>query len=234
MNTAFVEKCYMCERGATSQEHVPPRCLFPEKKDLPEGVDLHKELIKVPSCDIHNTAKSQDDEFLLYCLCMNIANNSVAFRQFATKIMRSYNRRPGLMTTLIRENQKLIAVDNNGTAFNTLIIKPDTSRLNRCVDRIARALYLHKLRNQFDGQCRFLHDWIIQPDSKLNVLVKDGGKERSAVEHVKTYFSGLDHEGQNPSVFRYRLEEPDERGLIALSMQFYGGCNVFVAFIPAA
>lgn len=234
MNTALAEKCYMCERDATSEEHVPPRCLFPEKKDLPEGVDLRKNLIKVPSCDIHNSAKSQDDEFLLYVLCMNITNNSVAFRQFATKIMRSYNRRPGLMKTIINENQEVIAIDNSGTAFNTLMVKADTSRINGCFDKIARALYYVEFGSRFEGYCRFLHDWMIKPDSKFNVVVKDGDKERSAVDHVKSYFSSLDHMGSNPSVFRYRFEEPDSRGLIALSMQFYGGCNAFIAFVPDA
>ena len=43
--------CYMCEKESTSSEHVPPKCLFPEKKDLPDGVDLRKSLITVPSCD---------------------------------------------------------------------------------------------------------------------------------------------------------------------------------------
>lgn len=75
---------------------------------------------------------------------------------------------------------------------------------------------------------------MIKPDSKLNVVVKDGDKEISAVDHVKTFFSSLEHKGSNPSVFRYRFEEPDERGLIALHMQFYEGCNVFIALAPDA
>ena len=58
--------CYMCTSAATSVEHVPPRCLFPEQKDLPIGVDLRKQLITVPSCDIHNSRKSKDDEYLFY------------------------------------------------------------------------------------------------------------------------------------------------------------------------
>lgn len=224
----------MCERDATSEEHVPPRCLFPERKDLPEGVDLRKDLIKVPSCDIHNTVKSKDDEFLLYVLCMNIANNSVAFRQFATKIMRSYSRRPGLMRAILGERQEIIAVDNNGTALNALMVKADTCRINSCLDKIARALYFYEFGRKFIGHSRFLHDWMINPDSSFSVVVKNGEIERSAVDHVKNYFSNLEHNGANPTVFRYRFLEPDERGLIALSMQFYEGCNVFISLVPDA
>ena len=58
-------KCYMCDNLATTIEHAPPKCIFPEKKDLPAGMDLRKELITVPSCEEHNTAKSTDDEYLL-------------------------------------------------------------------------------------------------------------------------------------------------------------------------
>jgi len=35
--------CYMCDAPETSVEHVPPRGLFPEQKDLPPGVDLRKQ-----------------------------------------------------------------------------------------------------------------------------------------------------------------------------------------------
>lgn len=224
----------MCEEDSTSQEHVPPKCLFPEKKDLPEGIDLRRDLIKVPACDIHNTAKSHDDEFLLYCLCMNIANNSVAFRQFSTKVWRAYNRRPRLLKSMVKESHDVIAVDKEGTAFNTLMVKADTERVNKCFDQIARALYFHEFKHQFDGHCRFLHDWMVVPGPKFKVVVKDGDNEHSALDHVKSYFSKLDHRGSNPEVFKYLFEEPDDRGLIALSMQFYGGSNVFIAFVPNA
>ena len=44
-----LETCYMCERAPSSTEHVPPKCLFPEKKDI--GSDLfRKNLITVLSC----------------------------------------------------------------------------------------------------------------------------------------------------------------------------------------
>ena len=62
MNMNKAEKtCYMCEELATSVEHIPPQCLFPEQKDLPDGIDLRKQLLTVPSCDKHNSKKSQDD-----------------------------------------------------------------------------------------------------------------------------------------------------------------------------
>ena len=87
-------KCYACNANQTSTEHVPPRCLFPEKKDLPAGVDLRKQLITVPSCDAHNSAKSHDDEYLLFALVMNLPNNIVGANHFLAKVMRAITKNP--------------------------------------------------------------------------------------------------------------------------------------------
>ena len=57
--------CYMCDSYAVTVEHVPPACLFPEKKDS-KDIDFRKNLITVPSCEIHNSKKSDDDEFLMF------------------------------------------------------------------------------------------------------------------------------------------------------------------------
>ena len=54
----------MCDSSARSREHVPPRNLFPEAHES-GGVDYRINLITVPSCDAHNSAKSKDDEFLM-------------------------------------------------------------------------------------------------------------------------------------------------------------------------
>ena len=226
--------CYMCDKPATSDEHVPPKCLFPEKKDLPEGVALRKDLLKVPACDLHNTAKSKDDEYLLYVLSMNVANNAVAFTHFSTKVLRAYERRPALMRSIVSEHQEVVAVDQAGTAINTLMVKADMARINKCFNQMARALYFKAFNEQFSGECRFLHDFTIVPDTKHRVTVTTKDSERSALEYVKSYFEKLNHKGSNPSIFQYRFEEPDERGLIVLSTRFYEGSNAFIAFIPNA
>lgn len=79
-----------------------------------------------------------------------------------------------------------------------------------------------------------MHDFTISDNSKFTLKVRDDQSEQKALEIVKSYFGRSNHKGSNPSVFRYRIEDPDERGLVALSMQFYGGSNAFVAFVPSA
>ena len=82
------EECYFCGEPATSKEHVPPKCIFPEKKDS-LGYDFRRELITVPSCDEHNTVKADDDEFLFLCLAGNVSANVVGQLQRWKKIERA-------------------------------------------------------------------------------------------------------------------------------------------------
>lgn len=69
--------CYWCSAPASTREHVPPKCIFPEPIDVADGTNYRGQLLTVPSCPIHNLAKSTDDEYLLCVLAMNILNNSV-------------------------------------------------------------------------------------------------------------------------------------------------------------
>ncbi len=86
------EQCYMCNKPSTSKEHVPPKCIFPEAKDL--GSEKFREnLIKVPSCDLHNMKKSKDDEYLMIVLAIIIGNNLYSLIQASTKVKRAIERR---------------------------------------------------------------------------------------------------------------------------------------------
>jgi len=70
--------CYMCDLPGTTVEHVPPRSIFPESKDV-GGQDYRKNLITVLSCPAHNNQKSQDDEFLMVSLAGIIGNIALVF-----------------------------------------------------------------------------------------------------------------------------------------------------------
>ena len=220
--------CYMCDRVATSKEHVPPQCFFPEEKDLPAGINLRKNLITVPSCDDHNTNKSKDDEYLLFSLCLNIANNDTAFSLFATKITRAMNLNPKTYSTFSKTHVPIVAVDNQtGQASRTYMIKLDTERVMTSLDQISRALYFKKYKYRFQGDCKILYDFALYNGpyaaQKNDFLQK-------ALKQMKDYFAQMTHDGDNPEVFKYVLQDVDKGHV--LGMQFYGGSNVFAAFVP--
>jgi hypothetical protein len=83
-----MESCYICEDLATSREHVPPKCFYPKQKDLPTGFDFRKNLIKIPSCEQHNSAKSPDDEFLLFIITCQYRGSLYKQKHFESKVKK--------------------------------------------------------------------------------------------------------------------------------------------------
>lgn len=222
--------CYMCNKPAEGVEHVPPRCLFPEKKDLPEGVNLRKQLITVPACDEHNTSKSQDDEYLLYLLVINLPANEIAKNQFLTKIMRSMERNPGLIKKIMANPHPVIAVDKEtGEAHHTVAVKIDDARLDSALDHIARALYFYHYKAQWLGNVR------TQPDFLLASLDPEEGQEQNKlgenmVAAADQLFADKEFHGANPDVFKYQVLEGSENVHIIMRLHFYNGCRVSVFF----
>lgn len=220
----------MCDKPETGVEHVPPRCLFPQQKDLPEGVDLRKALITVPACNEHNTSKSQDDEYLLYLLVINLPANETAKNQFFTKIMRSIDRNPGLIKKFMANPHSVIAVDREaGQAHHTVAVNIDDARLDSALDHIARAIYFHHFKVQWLGDVR------TQPDFLLASLDPEKGRERNQlgeymVAGADQLFAGKEFYGANPEVFKYQVLEENENVHKLMRLHFYTGCRVSVFF----
>lgn len=212
-------RCYKCGKQANSKEHVPPLCLFPEEKDIKTSI-FRNNLITVPSCDLHNSKKSKDDEFLMAVLAGIVGNNIIGFFHNKTKVKRALERK-GISSIL----DPLNAFEKS----NILQVKVDQGnfeRLKTCFEHIAYGLYLHKFVNIFIGECRIILDFLSYGDpimENYKILC------RKRWEHEPTIPL---NEGDNQEIFRYAFVEPDEQGLIALRLSFYEGAHVYIAFIP--
>jgi hypothetical protein len=221
--------CYMCSEAPTSVEHVPPLCLFPEKKDLPSGVDLRKQLITVPSCDEHNTSKSKDDEYILYALVLNIPNNETATNQFFTKIQRAIERNPALINGFAQTTMPILAEDRTtGQIQRTLAVKVDRKRLNRALEMIARALYFHHFKAHWPGAVSvFPHFllWLTEPNAaELNQPLAGMAL---AVEQL---MEAEPLHGANPEVFCYQVVEGKGALEKIMFLRIYGGSHITVLF----
>lgn len=215
----------MCNSPATSKEHVPPRCLFPEQKD--SDIDLRKALITVPSCDAHNMDKSQDDEFLLICLAGIIGNNAIGYRHKFTKVNRAIKRN----AVRFLEAMDVKYIDWLEIAPDKFIDviwgTPDYDRLSSCFDHIVRGLHFHLFGCRFDGQTKtilgFTHDSLHNP-TEFKRFIK---------AKVDAELMGKAKLGSNPEVFTYQFTDPDQFGLYLAHLQFYGGLDIYVSLIPA-
>lgn len=216
--------CYMCGQPATSKEHVPPLCLFPEEKDIKTSI-FRNNLITVPACELHNSKKSKDDEFLMACLAGIVGNNVIGFIHAQTKVKRALERSGNdLLHVLMTEFQPVITKARYGDMMNVIVGRPDMHRLYSCFEHIAHGLYYHKFGVQFEGRCHIIMDFITYSDADAENY-KLVCRKRFELEPQRPK-----KEGSNPEIFRYEFLEPDEFGLIAMHMTFYDGAKVFIAF----
>ena len=220
--------CYMCDNIATSSEHVPPKCLFPEQKDLPNGVDLRKQLLKVPACDDHNSKKSQDDEYFLYSLVMLYDQNEVAKNQYFTKVKRAIKRNPNLLAKFAKRTRPVNVHDPlTGETSKSLAFHLDETRFNDIIDRLARALHYKHFGTKYLSHIKYQAEYLlatIDPgrSEELNKPIQEMS------EQANGWFAGSAFYGANPEVFKYQVLEGVESKIMRLF--FYEGCKILLFF----
>jgi len=224
------ETCYMCEAPATSREHVPPLCIFPESKDLESGENLRKDLITVPSCDRHNSKKSKDDELILFVLTLNITNDLTAKRQGVTKILRAVLHNPNLPNHFFSKLSPAVAVESEDHAIPVSLAKIDYQRFLRASTHMAHGLYFHHFGRKFEGRCSIFVDFMLQYETEG--AVKSNDKQHKVAQIIKPHFDQEPQYGSNQIVFSYSVLPSDTRGLIGARMQFFQASNIYVAYIP--
>lgn len=220
-------KCYMCESIATTREHVPPLCLFPESKDV-FGHNFRKDLITVPSCEEHNSKKTKDDEFLMVSIAGIMGNNYLGYHHTITKINRAVRRKSAdfLKKAILRNSKEKIVQLPSGNKYSFLYGTPDFKRLLNCFTHIAYGLYFHESGIQFNGQITVHLGFINYNEPNHNTFVKFL-RRRFEVEDL-----ALEEKGNNPHVFTYQYCKPDQLGIIALKLNFYSKTDVFIAYKP--
>jgi hypothetical protein len=221
-----IKTCYICDEEANSREHVPPLCLFPEAKDV-LGLNFRKELITVPSCELHNAKKSTDDEFLMVSIAGIIGNNFLGYLHTKTKIDRALRRKSkDFINKAIIKNATLNELKLHGKKYPVLYGNPDFDRLIGCFENIAFGLYFHEFNKSFKGEIKMLMGFMNYNDEYTQTLVKFT-KERFEVEDLR-----LEIKGGNPNIFKYQFCKSDNFGLICVKITFYEGADVYISFLP--
>jgi hypothetical protein len=220
-------KCYMCSRFATSREHVPPKNLFPEGKDV-EGANYRLNLITVPSCEEHNSQKSHDDEFLMVSLAGIIGNNSIGYMHKFTKVDRAIrNSAYRLLTQVIVEKRRVYRIETEPNKFHEVLWgTPDLERLHRCFEHVAHALHFHHFGTRFHGKVNVLLGYLFHDESNAKNWV-NFIHDRAAMD-----LDGKPILGSNPDIFHYQVTDPDQFSIFLFKLTFYGGIQVYLAFQP--
>lgn len=198
----LIQSCYMCARDATSREHAPPRCLFPEIKDTTNGANYRNNLITVPSCELHNSEKSHDDEYLLFALAGSYTSGNVGLTQFITKVRRAFERSPSKAANFVQRSTPVQLKHQGQLEWENgaqLII--EGARIDRVLSNCACALYHHHSKSKFQGTVEVLTNFTMYLDEKIQTSVS------SAFDIAARTMINEPLLGENPEVFRYKFKE---------------------------
>ena len=222
-----MDTCYACQEKATSVEHVPPKCIFPELKDFPHK-DLRTNLITVPACDEHNSAKSKDDEFLMVSLAGMLGNNSIGCAHSTTKVDRALRRSSyKFLERVFISNRKKLLIDlGNNKFIHAISGTPDLERLDKCVDHIVRGLYRHHFQENFSGHVKTLLSFLVVDEQGRSNL------QQFLLARARKDTVELPRFGANQEVFFYQVVDPDEFGIRLLSLCFFDNIEIFCALVP--
>ena len=220
-----MKTCYRCGEPAVSSEHVPPKCLFPEFKDL-KSSDFRKHLITVPSCDVHNSAKSKDDEFLMISLAGIFGNNSIGYIHKFTKVNRAIRRSANRLLDVAFKKRKHYILEHDNNFLEVIWGTPDHVRLQESFTHIAYGLHYHHFQQRFKGQVKVMLCYLHSSDESNNNFIRFI-KDRAAID-----LKDVEKHGHNQDVFYYQFAEPDEHGVYMVHMRFYGGIDVYASFLP--
>ena len=209
------ETCYMCEAPATGREHVPPRCLFPESKDLP-GTRYREKPIEVPSCERHNAGKAKDDEYLMQILPVYIHNNPVAKKHIDTKITRALKRRPKNAAKLVEGGGVL----DSGRAYMSI----DSDRIFNVCEHIAKGLFFHQLGRKWLLPIRFMTPAILPHNGNAQTYYEACLRFEQYAGILLDKGECVFH-GEHPDIFKYKLCESKGEYLV-VQLVFYDGVCV--------
>ena len=106
----------------------------------------------VPSCNAHNQAKTNDDEYLRTIITMCLSANSIATKQFRSTVLRGAQEQPGLLRSILSSpKQLIIQEDVSSEPFDTVAVEIDRPRIDSSLRQIALGIYHNKYEKPFIG-----------------------------------------------------------------------------------
>jgi len=214
----------MCNRYATSREHVPPKGFFP---------DGHRDqLITVPSCPLHNSSKSGDDEYLRAVLSSAITSSDLARDEIYPKIKRSIKKAPGK----IGFYKNLQPAKFGG--IETGAFEVDMPRVLTGLEQISRGLFYHEYGTKWLGNLTIVPPYGPFRRFDSTPPQKSIGYSLQQEEYVRKYleessdevFSDSPNKGSNPEVFYYQILETPPGYRKIFRLVFFDGVSVIVYF----
>lgn len=229
-------QCYCCEAIATTKDHIPPKCFFPEKKHLPSNSpDYRSQLLTVPACSAHNNSRSSDDEYTAAVIVMN-SQSDLAFTIFKSKWVQSLLRRGGVLGKRIFSTARSARVISRRKDIliphETLAISYEIKRIERVIESIARALYYFEsgYEEKWSNDCIIRSPNFLNRDLSYSQDAYNLNQINQAFIHGEKHQElGIKRKGTHPDIFYYQFFRSEDTNFI-IRMVFYSNFT-FLAFL---
>ncbi len=208
----------MCEQLATTREHVPPRCFFPEGKDT-NNVNYRKDLITVPSCIKHNLFKTHLDAYLLFVITSQMNLNEIGFQQYFTKVRRAYLRDRTLYRKVFINPQPIRLGDIQTGTFEI-----DKNLFFAGFNNIAKGIYYHHYKKKWFDPIEIFPLSIYFIGNRIEYFEILKGIRQFYYQKRNKY----EKLGENKNIFYYQMinEQENNHSYFLLSLTFYEEFNV--------
>lgn len=135
MQTNGQQNCVYCgEAHASTNDHVPPKCLFPKPRP--------SNLVTVPACEACNRRASLDEEYFLAALMLTDAGISSAGQKLWKTLRRTYDHANGLRARIASAISPAPVFSRGGIFLgNRLTVRHEDERFRSVVTKIVKGLY---------------------------------------------------------------------------------------------
>jgi hypothetical protein len=132
--------CVFCgEKPASTMDHVPPDCLFPEPKP--------SNLITVPACKNCNLGSSKDDEYFRAIITVADGNNEIAAQLVTQKIIPRFRKKPALLQSIMKSSKKVSVYSEGGIYLGKSPAIPyEPQRIHLVLEKIVRGFFWHETK----------------------------------------------------------------------------------------
>ncbi|RYH64474.1 MAG: hypothetical protein EON54_06520 [Alcaligenaceae bacterium] len=177
----------------------------------------------MPSCDLHNSKKSHDDEYLLFALSGSYTSSGVGLAQFLTKVRRAFEKRPSKAANFVRRSApvQLKRVGDTEWEQGAQVII-DGARVDGVLSNCARALYYHHTRTKFQGPSEVLTNFTMYLDEKVQSSVSEAFDTTARTMAAEPLL------GENPAIFSYKFKETES--MVIFYFCFYENSTAIVRF----
>lgn len=219
-----MDLCYFCGSPATSKEHVPPKSFFPKGG----ARDYRRNLIKVPSCDAHNSLKSKDDEYVRALLVgiskkINEGKNKDLIR-LRESVVRSMVRNPNLISLVLRNSSPALSFGVGEIPTEPVSAEYDFERVKNLLESIAKGVFFHHYKKAWGGKVEVIPHFLISDSATV--------EEKNISKRLCSLIQEKYSSGENKEIFHYELSSYDAEGSPRHSVDFclYKEFNVSCIF----